>query len=67
MTEIILSIITITVLILSYLERKELNDRLMAKSLMEYKSVATKDEANKLPDSEEGVSIEDAKELIDGE
>lgn len=34
---------------------------------MEYKSVATKDEANKLPDSEEGVSIEDAKELIDGE
>lgn len=66
MTEIILAIITITTIILSYVERKQMQDRLMAKSLEDYKNTTEKPEKNELPTDDTGIPLEDARELIDG-
>lgn len=63
--EIILGIIILVQLAISYLERKDFNDRLMAKNFTEYKDNQVKDEPNKLPEEDEGIPVEDARELID--
>ena len=65
MAEILLAIILITVLILSYLERKDLNNRLMAKSLEDLRNNTQKDEENHLKEEEPEVDLEDARELIE--
>lgn len=70
MTEILLAIILLTVITLSYLERKDLNNRLMAKSLEDLRNNTTKDEENHLKEQEPEIDIEDARneveELING-
>lgn len=66
MIDILLVIVIVVQLVISYLERKEFNDRMMARNLEEYKSVTSKDEPNKLPDEDDGIPVEDARELIDG-
>lgn len=65
MAEILLTIILITVLILSYLERKDLNNRLMAKSLEDLRNNTQKDEDNHLKESEPEIELEDARSLIE--
>ena len=65
MAEILLAIILITVLILSYLERKDLNNRLMAKSLEDLRNNTQKDEENHLKEEEPEVDLEDARSLIE--
>ena len=65
MAEILLTIILITVLVLSFLERKELNDRLMAKSLEDLKNNQAKDEPNTLKEEEPEIELEDARSLIE--
>jgi hypothetical protein len=69
-TEILLTIILITVLVLSYLERKDLNNRLMAKSLEDLRNNTQKDEDNNLKEEEKEIDLEDARdeveELING-
>ena len=65
MAEILLAIILITVLILSYLERKDLNDRLMAKSLEDLKNNTQKDEDNHLKEAEPEIELEDARNFIE--
>lgn len=58
-----LLIITLTVLVLSYIERKDLIDRLMSKDIVEYKSL--KEEENVFEeDNPNLVSVFDAKEEI---
>lgn len=67
MTEIILAIILLVTLILSYLERKDLNDRLMSKSLEDFKVNTVKEEPNDMGEIEEDkniIPIEDAYEQI---
>lgn len=60
---IILTIITLTVIVLSYFERKDLLDRLMSKNITEYKSL--KEEQNQLEDEDDNlISILDAREEI---
>lgn len=62
--DIVLGIIIIAQIIISYLERKDFNDRLMARNFTEYKDSTIKEEPNKLPEVEEQLDIEDAKDLI---
>lgn len=58
-----LLIITLTVLVLSYLERRDLVDRLMSKNIVEYKSL--KEEPNKLEDDDPNlIPIFEAKEEL---
>jgi len=60
---IILGIITTLSLVLGYLERKDLVDRLMSKDITEYKSL--KEEPNQIvEDDDDTISIFDAKEEI---
>jgi len=60
---IILAIIVLVSLILGYIERKDLVDRLMSKDLIEYKSL--KEEPNQLEDENQNlISVFDAKEEI---
>lgn len=60
---IILGIITALSLVLSYLERKDLVDRLMSKDITEYKSL--KEEPNQIVEEDDDtISIFDAKEEI---
>jgi len=70
MSEILLTIILITVLVLSYLERKDLNNRLMAKSLEDLRNNTQSDEPNNLKEEEKEIDLEDARdeveELING-
>lgn len=70
MSEILLTIILITLLVLSYLERKDLNNRLMAKSLEDLRNNTQKDEDNNLKEEEKEIDLEDARdeveELING-
>lgn len=65
MTEIILGLVIITILILSYVERKDLNDRLMAKSLEDLKNNTQKDEDNHLKETEPEIELEDARNFIE--
>jgi len=66
MTEILLTIALLTTLILSYLERKDLNNRLMAKDLKDLKDNTQKDEPNQLEDEENlYIPLEDAREVIE--
>lgn len=65
MTEIILGLVIITILILSYIERKDLNDRLMAKSLEDLKNNTQKDEENHIKETEPEIDLEDARSLIE--
>jgi len=59
----ILAVITLVSMILGYLERKDLVDRLMSKDLVEYKSL--KEEPNEISEPDNNlVSIFDAKEEI---
>lgn len=60
---IILAVITLVSLILGYIERKDLLDRLMSKNIVEYKSL--KEEPNELGEENPNlISILDAKEEI---
>jgi len=67
MTEIFLVIVLIVVLILSYLERRDLHDRLMAKDLKDLKVNTQKDEPNQLEPEVENmfIPLEDAREDIE--
>lgn len=67
MTEIFLVIVLIVVLILSYLERRDLYDRLMAKDLKDLKVNTQKDEPNQLEPEVENlfIPLEDAREDIE--
>lgn len=69
MTEILLTLIIIAILIISYLERKDLNNRLMAKDLKDLKINTQKDEPNHLEEKEENmfIPLEDAREEIEKE
>lgn len=62
--EYIFGIIIIVQLVISYLERKDFATRLMAKNLTEYKDSTIKEEKNELPEVEESLDVEDAKDLI---
>lgn len=58
-----LLIITLTVLVLSYFERKDLVDRLMSRDIVEYKSL--REEPNEFDETEENlIPVFDAKEEI---
>lgn len=67
MTEVLLTLIIITLLIISYLERKDLHNRLMAKDLKDLKDNTQKDEPNHLEEEKDNifVPLEDARELIE--
>lgn len=65
METIILSLIVIITLVLSYLERKDLVNRLMAKDLTEYKSLSEKPEKNEEIPPDETVPLEDAQEWLE--
>lgn len=65
METIILSIIVIITLVLSYLERRDLVNRLMSKDLTEYKSLSEKPEKNEETPKDETVPLEDAKEWLE--
>jgi len=66
--EILLTLIIITVLVLSYLERKDLNNRLMARSLKELREHTDKDEKNDIePEDDDTIPLEDAQDLIQEE
>jgi len=67
MTEILLTIIILALLILSYLERKDLQNRLMSKDLRDFKDNTQKDEPNHLEEKEENLflDLEDSRELIE--
>lgn len=66
MTELILAISLITTLILSYLERRDLNNRLMAKSLEDLRINTQKEEKNQIPQEEEELlTLEEAREEIE--
>ena len=65
MSEILLTIILITLLVLSYLERKDLNNRLMAKSLEDLRNNTQKDEDNNLKEEEKEIDIEDARDQVE--
>lgn len=62
-TLIILGIITVLSLVLGYLERKDLVDRLMSKDITEYKSL--KEEPNQIEEEDNNyIPILQAKEEI---
>lgn len=67
MTEISLVIVLIVVLILSYLERKDLHNRLMAKDLKDLKDNTQKEEPNHLEPEEDNlfIPLEDARQDIE--
>lgn len=65
--EYILGIIIVAQIVVSYLERKDFNDRLMAKNFQEYKDNTVKEEPNKLPDSDGMIPLEDAEDILNGE
>lgn len=65
METIILSLIVIITLVLSYLERKDLVNRLMAKDLTEYKTINEKPEKNQESPEDETVPLEDAQEWLE--
>jgi len=67
MVEVVLVLVILLQMYLGYVERKELNDRLMAKSLAEFKSEQVKDEANALPDEDGTIPIEEAGDELNGE
>lgn len=60
---LILTLITITVIVLSYLERRDLVDRLMSRNITEYKSI--KEEPNDFGDDDSNlIPLADAKKEI---
>lgn len=64
MIEFLLTLSLITTLVLSYLERKDLYDRLMSRDFREYKDNTAKDEPNKEPIPDETIPVEDALDEI---
>ena len=66
MSEIILSLILLVVLISSYIERKDLYNRLMAKSLEDLKVNTQRDEPNQVDETDPNiVPLEEAFEEIE--
>jgi len=60
---ITLAVALLTTLVVSHFERKDLYDRLMSSSIVEYKSI--KEEPNQIQeDDDETLSLEDAREEI---
>jgi len=66
METIILSLIVIITLVLSYLERKDLVNRLMSKDLTEYRSLSEKPEKNQENPPDETIPLEDAGDWLEG-
>jgi hypothetical protein len=61
------SIVLIVVLVISHLERKDLYDRLMSKTLVEYKD-NIKEEANKIAEpKDDTIPLEDAHDELFGD
>jgi hypothetical protein len=65
MTEAILAILLLVVILVSYLERKQLVDRLMAKDLTDFKANTEKPEKNQESPPDDTIPLEDAMELIE--
>lgn len=67
MTEFILALIVIITLVLSYLERRDLLNRLMAKDLTDLKVNTEKPEKNQELPPDDTIPLEDAQEFIEKE
>lgn len=65
MTETLLSIILIIVLILSYLERRDLQNRIMAGSLQDFKQQTQKEEKNEEPEPDDTIPLDQAYEQLE--
>jgi hypothetical protein len=65
MTEAILGCLLLIVLVLSYVERKALVDRLMAKDLTDFKANTDKPEKNQESPPDDTIPLEDAMEDIE--
>lgn len=66
MSDILLSVLLAITLILSYLERRDLNNRLMSRDFSDYKKNTQKDEPNKIEEEvDDTIPIEQAYEQIE--
>lgn len=65
MTEILLTLALITTLVLSYLERKDLYNRLMARNLRDFKDNTEVEEPNYFEEDDELQTLEEARDIIE--
>lgn len=64
MSEYLFSIILLVTLVLSYLERRDLHNRLMAKDLSDFKANTQKDETNQKEEEDTTIPLDQAYEDI---